>query len=427
MKLGFNTTGNIQTSGRTTPTVFLGKLRNTVASTTRKFKYCNKQSPDLNMTFNCVFNGLYQPIDQPIDQSFDTYHILNGEVPLEEDNNNTYSTKALVSGPFTPSQLRTAYSVPTILPNNSVRRPIVTIISAFRNPYLINDVKTFGRVFKLPACDLTVVNFSNRFVPNWATETTLNVQWVYAMNPYAKIRVIQAASSSWSDMTKAINYANNKRNFNPSIDTDIITMSFGSKDNGDKRFFNQTFSNTNTIYLAASGNSNVVSAPASCPNVIAVGGTSLYVNGNLTRASERVWNKTGCGFSLSFSKPYYQPSFTSNRMTPDVCCVGDPNTGCLVVLNGKGYSIGGTSLASPIYAGMLSLVIQNRLNRKQSTYTSVQNNSNTIQPLLYNKSNENCFFDVIEGSSGIYTAQVGFDIASGLGVVNCNQLINNLQ
>ena len=57
MKLGFNTSGNNQTSQRTTAAVNLGKLRNTMASTSRKFKYCNINSPDLNYTFNCVFNN----------------------------------------------------------------------------------------------------------------------------------------------------------------------------------------------------------------------------------------------------------------------------------------------------------------------------------------------------------------------------------
>jgi hypothetical protein len=56
ISMGFNTTGNSQTSGRTTNAVSLGKLRNTSGSITRKFKYCNINSPDLTQTFNCVFD-----------------------------------------------------------------------------------------------------------------------------------------------------------------------------------------------------------------------------------------------------------------------------------------------------------------------------------------------------------------------------------
>ena len=431
MKLGFNTSGNIQTIGRTTPAVLLGKLRNTVASTTRKFKYCNHDSPDLNLTFNCVFNGLYQQVNQ----YFEPYHILNEqEIPLEtiesqenqKTDNMTSSKSSVLMGPFTPSQIRKCYNVPTILPANGIRRPIVTIITAFRNPYLMNDMRTFERVFKLPKCDLTVVNFSRKFVPVWAVETTLNVQCVFSMNPYAKIRVIQAASNSWKDMVTAINYANNKNNFRPKIDTDIMTMSFGSPDNGDKSFFNNYFTNPNIIYLAASGNSNNVSAPASCPNVIAVGGTTLKLNNDFTRASESVWDKTGCGFSNSFTKPSYQPLMEGNnkRMTPDICCAGDPNTGYYVILNNRGYSIGGTSASSPTYAGFLSLLTQDRLNKKLPTYTSVQDRLNSIQPSLYN--NIDCFFDITEGSSGIYNANIGFDIPSGLGALICDKFINEL-
>jgi len=61
MKLGFNTSGNSQTSGRTTQAILgLGCLRNTKGSLTRKFKYCNER--DRNYVFQCVFN---QPIPPP--------------------------------------------------------------------------------------------------------------------------------------------------------------------------------------------------------------------------------------------------------------------------------------------------------------------------------------------------------------------------
>jgi hypothetical protein len=49
MKLGFNTSGN-KTNGRTTRTILLGKLRNTIASTSIKIKFCNSHSSDLDIT-----------------------------------------------------------------------------------------------------------------------------------------------------------------------------------------------------------------------------------------------------------------------------------------------------------------------------------------------------------------------------------------
>lgn len=56
ISLGFNTSGNNQSFGRTSQSVALGKLRNTLGSNTRKFNYCNRNSPNLTFTFNCVFD-----------------------------------------------------------------------------------------------------------------------------------------------------------------------------------------------------------------------------------------------------------------------------------------------------------------------------------------------------------------------------------
>lgn len=441
MNLGLNTTGNNQTYNRTTRSVLLGKLRNTIGSTSRKFKYCNMNSPDLNVTFNCVFNGLYKPyIDTNFD-TFQTYHILNLEeisleniiekTPLDEsseENNRVRSKEITLNGPFTPSQIKTAYSIKNIVPLKNIRRPIVTIIAAYNNPYLKRDIEKFGRLFGLPKCNYSIHNFSKKFSIGWAVEVTLNVQWVYAINPASQIRIILAASNSRNDMFNAVKYANNRKNFKPPIDTDIISMSWGTKDTGNFNSDNNYFTNPNTIYVASSGNNNVTTVPSSCLNVLSIGGTSLNLNGSSNRVSEKVWSNTGCGYSKSFDKPSYQPNISDNnkRISPDCSCVADSNTPCYVVLNKKLYSVGGTSLSAPIYAGMLSLLTQNRLNENKFTYTSVLNKYNSIQPLLYELNNKDCFFDIVEGHSGIYKATEGFDLASGNGVLNVENVINKI-
>ena len=454
MKLGFNSSGNNQTSNRTTSAVFLGKLRNSAGSITRKFKFCNNNSNDMNSTFNCVFNNSNNNSSDNLNIEFQTYHILNNisnevlnletvdlnteitdlneeTANLNEENDTDFKTftesfRGPVIGPFTPLQIKNAYSISNILPVKGIRAPIVTIITAFNNPYLLNDVKKFGEIFKLPPCNIKIYNFSNTFNVGWAIETTLDVQWVYAINPYAEIRVIQAASSNFSNIMNAINFSNNKNNFNPKIDTDVLNMSFGMPDNGSFSSYNNYFTNNNTIYLAASGDSSIVSFPSSCTNILAIGGTTLKLNNNNTRFSERVWKSSGCGYSKSFIRPSYQPKLSNNnsRITPDVSCVADPGTGCYVVLNQKIYSVGGTSLSSPIYCGILSLLTQKRLNNNKYTFTSVSDKFNSIQPLLYQ--NNSNFFDITEGSSSSYNASKGFDIASGLGVVNVEKLLQSL-
>jgi subtilase family serine protease len=429
MTLGFNTTGNSQTDYRTTKAISLGKLRNTIASTTRKFKSCNRNSSDLNVTFNCVFNGTNNPIiEEPI---FNTYHTINPYLSPEAAFLPDASTNTVLSGPYSPLQIKSAYSINSATPLNGARNTIITIIAAYYNPYLVSDVAKFGTKFGLPPCNLKIYNFSRYFNSGWAVECTLDVQWAYAINPNAQIRVIMAASSSWGDILYAINFANNKNKFSPPIDTDVLSMSFGANDNGGLSSYNSYFTNSNTIYVASSGDSSVVSFPSCCTNILSIGGTSLKLNSsNNSRSSETVWNGSGTGLSKSFSKPSHQPIITSNntnsRMTPDVCCVADPNTPGFVILNGNLYSVGGTSLSAPIYAGMLSLVQQNKLNKKQSTYTTVLNKSNSIQPILYNSNNKNCFFDVTSGSSNRFTSGNGFDIPSGLGTFVMNNVLNNL-
>ena len=356
-----------------------------------------------------------------------TYHIVN-DLEYEENTDALFEPNIIVKAviPFTPAQIKKAYSINTIVPLNSARKSIITIISAYSCPNLLNDVTKFGNYFGLPSCNLKIYNFSKSTSQIWNTETTLDVQWAYAVNPYAEIRVILAATSTFSDIFSAISFANNKKNFNPQVDTDIMSMSFGINDTGGLSTLNNYFSNTKTIYIASSGDSKKTSFPSSSTNVLSIGGTSLYLNNDNTRQNETVWNSAGCGYSLSFPKPSYQPTISNNnlRITPDISCVADPKTPCYAIINGKLYSVGGTSLSAPIYAGMLSLITQNRLNNNQTLFTSVQNQSNTIQSLLYN--NQNQFFDVISGTISTYPAQQGFDIASGLGVFNLNNIVNSL-
>jgi ABC-type multidrug transport system fused ATPase/permease subunit len=192
------------------------------------------------------------------------------------------------------------------------------------------------------------------------------------------------------------------------------------------------FNNPNVCYFAASGDANTTSYPSVASNVISVGGTRLALNSDWTRNNETPWIYAGSGYSVSCPKPYYQPTLPSNRnnkrrMIPDVTGVAAPGTGAIIIVNGSAYSVGGTSLSCPIMAGIVSLAIQKRINTNKSNLTSVMNvlsNSIKLQPLLYNKSNKNIFHDIVRGKDGIYSATPGFDLASGLGAINCQNLIN---
>src|SRR5581483_9391088 len=126
----------------------------------------------------------------------------------------------------------------------------------------------------------------------------------------------------------------------------------------------------------------------SSPWVTAVGGTSLGIGPGNVRAVETGWGTSdyachtpptctrttwlygaGGGVSVVFAEPSYQVSAgltLRGRGVPDVAALADPQTGLLVgqtqtFPNGvyyDEYRLGGTSLASPIFAGIMALADQ---------------------------------------------------------------------
>jgi subtilase family serine protease len=356
---------------------------------------------------------------------------LTGAMPFIDNlNANPFAT---IRPPFNPQQVKRAYNVPTIRPSANKRKVIITIVTAFYNPNIKSNVDAFSARFGLPKCDLSVYNFAgNNFNLDCAIETTLDVEWAFAINPNAKIRLILAKSNKFTDLFDAIKFANNRFNFSPPIDTDLLSMSWGADDNIGFKNITHHFTNPNVCYFAASGDSNNTSYPSVVSNVISVGGTRLALNSNGTRNAEIPWTKAGSGYALSSAKPNYQPILAFNinnarRMIPDVSGVADPETGVIVIASGSTFSVGGTSLSCPIIVGIVSLAIQQRINNNKSSLTSVTNvlsNSIKLQPLLYNISNKKIFHDIVKGKDGIYSATPGFDLASGLGVINGQNLIN---
>ena len=117
--------------------------------------------------------------------------------------------------------------------------------------------------------------------------------------------------------------------------------------------------------------------PSSQPFVTAVGGTTLFTSNQQHLLSEEAWNSlgegfgaTGGGISSVWKAPRYQKlagkaAMTANggsatlRNTPDVSAVGNPLTGVAVYSSfyGGWVTIGGTSVASPLWAGVYSLAV----------------------------------------------------------------------
>jgi kumamolisin len=183
-----------------------------------------------------------------------------------------------------------------------------------------------------------------------------------------------------------------------------------------------------------SGGGSHVDFPASSPHALACGGTSL--RGNPTTgviSSETVWNDgasggaTGGGVSDTFGLPSWQAAAgvpaqagaAAGRGVPDVAGCADPATGYQVRVDGQSTVIGGTSAVAPLWAGLISRLVQ-----------STGKPFGLIQPLLYAGVTAGTvapgFRDITSGSNGAYAAGPGWDACTGLGCPEGSSLLTVL-
>ncbi len=169
----------------------------------------------------------------------------------------------------------------------------------------------------------------------------------------------------------------------------------------------------------ATDGSNNVDFPASSPNVLACGGTSLIATNSVppAMAGESVWNDGaqggagGGGFSVQFPQPSYQSVLANSypgqagRGVPDVSGDADPQTGYNVLVDGQQAVVGGTSAVAPLWAGLIAL-----LNQQLGARVGFLN------PQLYQlPAPNNGFHDITQGNNGAYSAGPGWDPCTGLG------------
>jgi kumamolisin len=183
----------------------------------------------------------------------------------------------------------------------------------------------------------------------------------------------------------------------------------------------------NGAYDCGGSGSLAVDDPASQPEVVGVGGTSLTTSSSQAYVSEAVWDTSsteggGGGISTFWSIPSYQQGVTFNgasgqysttmRNVPDVALDADPATGFYVYDSdsaGGWTVVGGTSDAAPQYAAFWSLVSAGL--GKAAGFANP-----TLYPIAENAgSYASDFHDVTSGSNNYYQAVTGYDDASGWG------------
>ncbi|MGI8761889.1 MAG: S53 family peptidase [Jatrophihabitantaceae bacterium] len=354
---------------------------------------------------------------------------------------------------YTGPQFRAAYEGNTRLSGAGVT---VAIVDAYASPTIRPDANRYASTHgdgsyapgQFTQAGHRVFTHAAQCGPSgWYSEESLDVEAVHAMAPGANIRYYGAASCYDSDLSDALAKVVDENL------AQLVTNSYGEIQGGESAdqiaAYEQVFmqgdlqgisfmfsSGDSGDELAASGVKQA-DYPTSDPYVTSVGGTSTAIGASGALKFETGWGTVkyslssdgttwnpvgflygaGGGASTLFQQPAYQAGVAPGpyRTVPDVAMDADPNTGMLIGLtqtfpSGPAYGeyrIGGTSLASPLFAGMTALSLQNAGRTTMG--------AGLLNPTIYANASTGVFTDVTNTPrAGV----VRVDFANGLDASN---------
>jgi kumamolisin len=288
----------------------------------------------------------------------------------------------------------------------------IAIIDAGSYPTAASDLAAFDAYYGIPAADFTVTWTGKKEPPqysDWQVEEALDIEWAHAMAPQAKLFLVESvlcvAQQCATDPTWAAVQLGSK--LVAENGGGVISMSWGDPEVAEETTWDKYFKHKDVVYFAASGDSGIgVSIyPGSSPNVVSVGGTYFDRNSKGDFVEE-IYGGGGGDLSPYEPRPAYQNGISSivgsQRGYPDVasdfCCAP-------IFLQGSWYSVGGTSWASPTFAGIV-----NAAASKQKTTAA---ELNMMYDELANQTEYAAdFYDITQGSS---RCMIGWDLCAGIG------------
>jgi subtilase family serine protease len=345
---------------------------------------------------------------------------------------NAKPTKSTTIAGYHPADLQGAYALPS---SSAGSGQTVAIVDAYDDPYAASDLATYRSTFGLPAaakcstssgrltspggpCFLKVGQSGSatslpRSNGGWSQEISLDLDMVSAVCPNCNILLVEASSSSLTNLGTAVNEA-------AQLGANEISNSYGGGESSADTSYDSSYYNHPGIAITVSSGDNGygVEYPAASQYVTAVGGTTLNSSTSTARGwTETAWSGAGSGCSADDPQPAWQTQnpivagVCARRGVADVSAVADPNTGVSVYdsysyQGVKGWLVfGGTSVASPITASVYALAG----NAASVTYGS------------YPYSHASGLYDVTSGTNGscggtaLCTAGAGWDGPTGLG------------
>ena len=331
-------------------------------------------------------------------------------VPQPPPGNETPASLAcvyqLVTGP-TGCPIPTSTNVPT----GGVGA--IAIIDAGDYPTAASDLAAFDAQFGIPAADFTVTWPGKHKPPvysDWEVEESLDIEWAHSMAPQAKLFLVEsvlcnsggcATDPFWDAVTLGAKLVAENGG-------GVVSMSWGDPEVKNEKKFDKYFTQPGVVFFAASGDSGIgVSIyPGSSPNVVSVGGTYFNRNSKTGDFENEVYGGGGGDLSPYEKRPAYQDGIEgivgTQRGYPDVasdfCCA-------VIYLEGGWGSVGGTSWASPTFAGIVNAA------------GSLQQSTNDELTMMYNElanptEYADDFNDITQGAP---QCTVGWDLCAGIG------------
>jgi subtilase family serine protease len=309
---------------------------------------------------------------------------------------------------MTPTEIKKLYNLPA-----TGGKGTIVIVGAYDDAAIAQDLADFDTAFNLPACTIKNKCFTQHVMSKqesdnsgWDLETALDVEWVHAIAPSAKIMLVEATTASGANLLAAVDYAAKQKV------ASAISMSWGGTEFPEETTLDTHFvSASGAPFFASSGdNGTGASWPASSPKVIGVGGTSIQIAKDGTLIKESAWQGSGGGVSAYEKAPAFQAKYSIShsagmRAVPDVAYDADPSSGFPIIHEGVWRTAGGTSAGAPQWAAIAAL----GKDANNASFYSDKSSS----------SNASFFRDIVSGANGscgyFCDARARYDYVTGLG------------
>ncbi len=313
-----------------------------------------------------------------------------------------------------PADFQDAYNLPS---SDHGKGMTVAVIDAYHDPNAEADLAVYRSTFGLPACTTQNGCFTQitshgdqnwpRTNNGWALETSLDLDAVSAVCPNCNILLVESYGGWIGGLGKAVNEA-------VKLGADAISNSYANRTKKRNENIGEKYYNHPGIAITAGsgdwGYNNYRTYPTASRYVVSVGGTYLHRDGSQRGWSETAWAGTGSGCAPYDPKPKWQTDTDcKNRSYADVAADASPTSGAAVYDTfgvGGWIVVGGTSLATPLIAGIFALA------GDQVTYGErVYENPGKLYDIT-SGNNGSC------GGSYLCTAGPGYDGPTGLGTPN---------